>query len=369
MVNAWLWDVLHYPGSELPHEYSPALMADAYERRLDEWQAAERLGFHGVFVAEHHGTVYSVMPSPNVILAALAARTTTLRIGSMANVMPFHDPFRLAEEGAMLDVISRGRLEMGIGRGANQDEFRLLGKDMTESRQRMVDGIELIRKAWTSNTFSHDGPFYQSPTATLYPRPVQDPPPIWITATATPITMSWAAAHGFKVVTGFGSIPATKAMFDTYLAAARAAGHIVGSGHLGVSCHTYVAATESQALDEGEAAFERFVELFSRGALFDDMNDLPKGYEAYKSFLKPFYADHPPTFRQLVHHGVLQIGSPEQVTERVVELCRGTGAGHYLANMNFGNMPENQVRRSELLFANHVIPALATVDHQLATAT
>jgi alkanesulfonate monooxygenase SsuD/methylene tetrahydromethanopterin reductase-like flavin-dependent oxidoreductase (luciferase family) len=365
MARAWLWDVLHYPGSESPDEYSTPEMVSAYEARLDEWQTAERLGFHGVFVAEHHGTVYSVMPSPNIMLAALAARTTTLRIGSMANVIPFHDPFRLAEEGAMLDVISHGRLEMGIGRGANQDEFQLLGKDMTESRARMVDGVELIHKAWTSNTFDHHGPFYQSPTASLYPKPVQAPPPIWITATATPVTMNWAASHGFKVVTGFSTVAATKAMFDTYIAAAAAAGRNVGSDHLAVSCHTYVASTEAQALEEGEAAFSRFVELFTRGALFDDMNDLPTGYEAYKTFLSPFYSDHPPSFRQLVKYGVLQIGTPEQVTERVVELCRGTGAGNYLANMNFGNMPTNQVRRSEQLFAQHVIPALATLN-QLA---
>src|SRR5207237_3998278 len=101
----------HYPFDTDPAGYDPGLARRVYGEHMREWVAAERLGFDAVFLSEHHFTAYNLMPSPNVMLAALAARTERLRLGIMINVVPFHQPVRLAEEGAMLDVLSGGRLE------------------------------------------------------------------------------------------------------------------------------------------------------------------------------------------------------------------------------------------------------------------
>src|SRR5256885_15172107 len=104
------------------------------------------------------------------MLAALAARTTTIRLGIMINVLPFHQPVRLAEEGAMLDVLSGGRLEFGIGRGIDFQELQKLGMTYDELRPRFEDGVELLLKAWTQQRFEHDGPYYRIGRASLYPR-------------------------------------------------------------------------------------------------------------------------------------------------------------------------------------------------------
>jgi alkanesulfonate monooxygenase SsuD/methylene tetrahydromethanopterin reductase-like flavin-dependent oxidoreductase (luciferase family) len=142
-----IFDLCHYPYDNDPQRYDTALAAQVYEKHMEEWLAAERLGFDCIFLSEHHFTAYNLLPSPNVMLAALAARTERIRIGVMVNVVPFHEPLRLAEEAAMLDVLSHGRLEVGVGRGIDFQEVQKLGMDFDELRPRFQEGIELMLKA------------------------------------------------------------------------------------------------------------------------------------------------------------------------------------------------------------------------------
>jgi alkanesulfonate monooxygenase SsuD/methylene tetrahydromethanopterin reductase-like flavin-dependent oxidoreductase (luciferase family) len=166
-----IFDLCHYPYDNDPQRYDTALAAQVYEKHMEEWLAAERLGFDCIFLSEHHFTAYNLLPSPNVMLAALAARTERIRIGVMVNVVPFHEPLRLAEEAAMLDVLSHGRLEVGVGRGIDFQEVQKLGMDFDELRPRFQEGIELMLKAWTQVELEHDGEFYS-----IAVRPIESAP-------------------------------------------------------------------------------------------------------------------------------------------------------------------------------------------------
>jgi alkanesulfonate monooxygenase SsuD/methylene tetrahydromethanopterin reductase-like flavin-dependent oxidoreductase (luciferase family) len=368
MVKSWLFDLVPYPELD-PPAVDPQRAAQLLEEHLQIWTEAEAQGFAGVFLGEHHFTPYSLSPSPNLLVAALAQRTQTLRIGIMCNILPMHDPRRLAEEGSMLDLLSGGRLEFGLGRGADEHEFIKIGMPMEETRPRLREGTELIVRAWTQDTFSYDGEYYRIGESTLVPRPLQQPhPPIWVTATVTPATVQWAAENGFSITTLFISAEQLRDVQDKYHAWAAAAGRQTGPEHIGLARQMYVAESEQQALEECAAAFEYFILQFRNVALFGDPDNLPGGYELYKEFLGPFYTDVPPEFSALVDAGLVWCGTPEQVREQIVEQVRASGCGNVLLQSAIGNLGSEQVRRSHRLFAEHVLPTLAGLDVRLAPA-
>src|SRR5262249_51243189 len=116
---------------------------------MEQAELAEELGFAGFWMAEHHFTEYGIVASPPIMGAAMAERTTTLRLGTAVAVLPFHDPRRLAEDYAMLDVLSDGRLDFGVGRGYQPDEFAAFGVAMEDSRSRMTEAVDVIKGLWT----------------------------------------------------------------------------------------------------------------------------------------------------------------------------------------------------------------------------
>jgi len=145
-----------------PSEYDGARAADVYASRIDEWVKAEEIGFDGIFFGEHHFTPYSITPSPNLMVAALSQRTKRMRIGIMVNVLPFHDPLRLAEEGAMLDLLTRGRLEFGLGRGVDEQEFLRMKMPYQEARPRFEEGIDLFATLLAGHRSRARGPLLQA---------------------------------------------------------------------------------------------------------------------------------------------------------------------------------------------------------------
>ena len=151
-----------------------------YRDTLDQAVHAEALGFDSVWpVEQHFNADLSIMPSPLLMLAALAERTRTLRLGIAIVLLPLSHPLRVAEEIATLDVISNGRVEFGIGRGAMPNHFRAFGVPIAENRDRFVEGLEVIRQAWTSDRVSYHGRFFDIERVAVVPKPVQQPhPPI-----------------------------------------------------------------------------------------------------------------------------------------------------------------------------------------------
>src|SRR5262249_42202207 len=280
-----------------------------YDEHMEEWLEAERLGFDGVFLTEHHFTAYNLMPSPNVMLAALAARTRDIRLGTMINVVPFHQPLRLAEEAAMLDVLSGGRLEFGVGRGIDFQEVMKLGMDFDELRPRFEEGVELMLRAWTQTTFAFDGTYDRVGETAIYPRPIQRPhPPVWVAA-ESPATIEWTAGHGFGMATIFlpTEMVAEKKAF--YLEAGAAAGRAVDAGHFMLVRNVHVAPTDSEAMADAEPALTHMLILFKDAAVPPDLSLLPDSYsfhrEAFRAFEEP-----PESFDDVVGAGVGLGGSP-----------------------------------------------------------
>ncbi|HVA78394.1 MAG TPA: LLM class flavin-dependent oxidoreductase, partial [Candidatus Binataceae bacterium] len=177
--------------------------ADRYRDLIAQAVAADRLGFDTVWLAEvHFAPHFSVMPAPMMLHAAIAARTDRIRLGLAVNLMPLHHPMRLAEETAMLDVLSGGRVEFGAGRGAFPLNYRGYGVPMAESRGLFEEGLEFIRAAWTQDRVTFHGKHFNVDQIQVVPKPLQKPhPPIRIAANS-PDTFTFAGANGYPIFAG-----------------------------------------------------------------------------------------------------------------------------------------------------------------------
>lgn len=370
MAKTWLFDLVHYPYDVEPENFDPAKAAKVYETHLAEWERAEELGFDGLFLGEHHFTAYSLLPSPNVLLGAVSQRVKRMRVGIMINVLPFHQPLRLAEEIAMLDLLTGGRLECGLGRGVDAQEFMRLAIPMDEARPRFTEGLDLMLKAWTSDQFEHHGEFFQiAAKATIYPRPLQKPhPPIWITA-LSPQTIEWTASQGYPMSSIFLPTPKTKEAFDSYNEAAQEAGQTPGPEKLTLARNVYVADSEQQAIEEAGPAFNHLFGLFTEAALpsakavNQDLDHFYAGdeYAYYRTFFRPFVGQDM-TFQDIRDAGLLVLGTPDQVRDQLMQQLKETGCGQFMAWMHFGNLAPDHVRRSQELYARDVMPSLRTIN-------
>jgi alkanesulfonate monooxygenase SsuD/methylene tetrahydromethanopterin reductase-like flavin-dependent oxidoreductase (luciferase family) len=356
-ISFSLFDLCHYPYGNDPSAFDPTLAKRVYDDHFEEWLEAERLGFDAVFLSEHHFTAYNLLPSPNVMLAALAARTTTLRLGIMINVLPFHQPVRLAEEGAMLDVLSGGRLEFGVGRGIDFQELQKIGMTYDELRPRFEDGVDLLLKAWTQDRFSHDGPYYRIGEASLYPRPLQRPrPPVWVAAESPP-TIEWTATRGFGMGTIFLPTAQVREKLEHYLSAGTAAGRDVSPASFMLFRNAYVAPTDEEAIADAEPALTHMLILFKDAAVPPDLSLMPDSYafhrESFRSFEEP-----PESFQDIIDAGLVLCGSPETVREQLREQIDAVGMEQVCLLFAFGDLPHEKVMRSMRLFADEVRPGI-----------
>src|SRR5437868_1304261 len=179
----------------LPGSYfDPEVAARSYEQQLAVWEEMDKLGYDGVGLNEHHTTPHGMMNSPNMMAAAAAQRTKKLKFFILGNLLPLHNPLRIAEELAMADCISRGRIMAGFARGVPR-EYKVFDVPMSESRARFDEALEVILKAWTNDTFTHEGKFWKYKDIAIWPRPYQAPhPPVWIPFTGSKETIECAAA-------------------------------------------------------------------------------------------------------------------------------------------------------------------------------
>ncbi|MGH8802244.1 MAG: LLM class flavin-dependent oxidoreductase, partial [Casimicrobiaceae bacterium] len=177
--------------------------ARTYAETLDEIELADRLGFHGVWLTEHHFMPgYSHSSKPELVLAALARRTSTLRLGLGVIPLPYHHPVHVAERIATLDLLSGGRLEVGIGRGFSPQEYAAFGVEMGESRALVDESLAIVRAAGAGDPIRHTGRHYTLDGVRIVPQPLQRPhPPLW-TAAVSPDTWTWAARENLGALAG-----------------------------------------------------------------------------------------------------------------------------------------------------------------------
>ena len=342
--------------------YDPALGHRVYNDCLDELEFAEQVGFDAICVNEHHQNAYGLMPAPNIMAAALVRRTSRARIAILGNGISLRDnPLRIAEEIAMLDVISGGRVISGFVRGIGCEYFSL-GLDPTQSRERFQEAHDLIIKAWTAaDPFTWDGKHFHFRYVNVWPRPFQKPhPPIFCPSQGSSETIEWAAERGYPYVCTYTPIEALLYYYDRYreLAETRFSYH-AGPEKFGVSAFVYVAEDEATAIEHAR----QHVKYFGERCFAIPLQMLiPPGYASSQSLRHLVGARGPSgarfDFDFMVETGQTLFGTPEQVGERLTRLMERAGAEVFMGLFQFGNMPHARAMRSIELFANRVMPYL-----------
>jgi alkanesulfonate monooxygenase SsuD/methylene tetrahydromethanopterin reductase-like flavin-dependent oxidoreductase (luciferase family) len=271
-----------------------------------------------------------------------------------------HNPRRLAEEFAMLDYLTHGRLEIGLGRGIDVHEFEREGIPMDETRPRFEEGLALMESMLRDPIFRHEGRYAHFEETSMWPQPLSAVrPPIWITALSPP-TVSWCAGHGYRIATAFQPTVQLGAVHAAYRSAAKAAGHPHGPETIMALRNVYVADTDEEARAIAEPALNYMFGLFKEAIVFKDLDDIPSGYasEFYESFFRPFTGDGPVDWQMLVDLGIFVVGSPSTVRDALIAQARDLGASNILMWGSFGTLTKEQTCASYALLGREVIPAL-----------
>ncbi|HEY3917225.1 MAG TPA: LLM class flavin-dependent oxidoreductase [Stellaceae bacterium] len=232
-------------------------------RWLDLLAESEALGFDSLWANEHHFDAYGgIIPSPPTLLAALSQRTQRVRLGTSIVVLPLHSPIEIAEQLAMVDLMSSGRVEFGIGRGFVEFDYARLHVPREDSNERMREQLDVILKAWSGEPFNHNGRFYQYENLELWPKPEQRPhPPIWVSCTRTPSSFEWAGQKGFNVLTVvYHSVQNLVELNRIYREAWDKAGHPKGKWNLAAHYHCVLAESKQEARDIAGNAWRRYIE-------------------------------------------------------------------------------------------------------------
>ena len=175
---------------------------ETYAHALEQGVLADQLGFDYIVAAEHHFSSYGFLPCPLLLIPTLAERTKQIRFSTAVVVLPLRNPIQLAEEIAMLDIVTRGRVEVGFGTGYQQYEFQRFGVNLAENRAMFEEALELLTKLLSTENVSHQGRYWTLPETTTLPRPITRPHPQFWRATSTVPTMAWSLERGIKVITG-----------------------------------------------------------------------------------------------------------------------------------------------------------------------
>ena len=339
------------------HEEVHGSASRYYGAILDQVVALEELGYDSVWFGEHHYARYS-FGSPAAMAVAAAARTSRIRLGTGVSLVPLHHPLRLAEEYAMVDVLSGGRLEYGIGRGFLKSAYDLFGIDTEESSRRYREGAEVIVAAWRAagRAFDTVGEFWSLRGAECFPPPVQQPhPPIYASGAATLDSYLWAARTGLNLATAF-FIPRQDFVRDAigqYRAALAAAGHDPSTRQVLGVIQMYCADTDDEAAREGWEYTKNYLRFFSG---LDSRNPhQAMAYDAYRQRASGRTIGDL-TFEQFDRSNLALIGDPEGVIEKLRWVQDFYGPDGLLLEVAQGAMPPERVIPVCERFARHVMP-------------
>jgi alkanesulfonate monooxygenase SsuD/methylene tetrahydromethanopterin reductase-like flavin-dependent oxidoreductase (luciferase family) len=322
--------------------------AQAFDEALAQVTAAEALGFDSVWLAEiHFQKGRSVLSSPLVIATAIAARTQRIRIGIAVQILPLAHPLHLAEDVATVDQLSRGRLDFGVGRSGLPEHYEGFNVPHAESRERFNETLEILVKAWTEDRFTHEGKYFQYRNVCVIPKPFQKPhPPLRIAAT-TQETYAIVGRMGMPIFIAVRttSISDLKRFIGGYHEGWREAGH-PGRGEVSLIVPVYLTEDGRRAREEAEASTMHFFRVIAEA--------LGRGGTRREEAARLGRMTYPEILEELVVYG-----SPDAVTERLLELRESLGYSSLSVWMNVGGrIPHERVLGSMRLFAERVIPCL-----------
>jgi alkanesulfonate monooxygenase SsuD/methylene tetrahydromethanopterin reductase-like flavin-dependent oxidoreductase (luciferase family) len=325
----------------------PLALAEQYESRLKLIEAYERCGFDCYHIAEHHATPLGMAPSPSVFLAAVAQRTKRLKFGPLVYTLPMYHPLRVAEEICMLDHLSNGRLQIGVGRGISPHELEHYGVVPAEAQARYLEAFSILMQALTTGSVTFEGKFYTFRDVPMEVAPLQRPhPPLWY-GVANVEAVSWVARKGVNVVC---NVPAGRAreIMARYCAEWTKAGKEMGALPLvGMNRHVVVAETTEAAASIARRAYQVWHTSFF------------KLWERHGT--KPNYALYPATFDELEAMGLGVAGSPDKVRDVLTAQVAEAGVNYLVSRLAFGDLTYIESLRSLELYASVVMPALASV--------
>ncbi len=321
----------------------------------EQVQYAEELGFCSAWLAEHHFTRYCIGASSLIIATHLAAHTKTIRLGTAVLVSPLHNPLRLAEDTATLDLVSGGRLDVGFGRGSGSGyEYRGYNVDPEESQQRFQESVRMIEGLWTTPDFSFDGRHFQASRANLVPTPLQEPhPPIYLAATRNPVTLDFVVGTGHTLC--IAVVQDTADALDLcrrFVEKSAEAGGNVSKSDIPFFRYFYVAETEEQAAADTRDKLDWVIDIMQW------RNNIEEGSEVYQrmSDWRRARRQLPLSYEYLAENRAI-IGTPEQCVAKINAL-REEGIDYFGCNFDFGGMEHDKVMRSMKLFAEEVAPRL-----------
>lgn len=350
---------------DLPNAYcDPVLAQRALEDQLELSIESERLGFDGAVVSEQHNGPIGTLGNPMLAGAFIAARTQRLRIGVIGPIMnAYATPLRLAEEIAALDIMSRGRLLLGLPMGHGMQYHSLGVMNPATARARFREGHELLMKALTEpGPFEWCGDFFHVPYVNLWPKPLQTPhPPIIVPGGGSVETLQLVAKHRYSYLAVLSPRPALVKTMQRLRDLCNEEGYEPDPTQLTINVAVHVAETDKQARLESEAHHLWQYQNFFRSPMHDNF---PPGYvssQSLRGMLQGGYRSKPLSelsFDELVENGWVIAGSPETVAARLEEHAEEIGAGRLVLAFNAGSMSRWSTMKSMTLFAEEVIPRM-----------
>jgi alkanesulfonate monooxygenase SsuD/methylene tetrahydromethanopterin reductase-like flavin-dependent oxidoreductase (luciferase family) len=339
---------------------------DRYETLIKEVQLAEEVGFKYHFMIEHQNVHFGQIQSPMVYLSALAQCTSTIRFAQLVLATPFYHPMRFAMDTAMIDQLSRGRMEVGVGSGADRFEFERWNLPYSERREKFPEFMEIVKNAWTEECVNYQGKYWQFDNAIALPRPYQKPhPPLWFAGRSRE-SLEWAAANGANY--GNFLLPDQDVIegFDAYRQVCREAGYTQETmPRFYLHRSVYVAETDEQAHEQiasylpecwkwGENKYDSIPNLGYFSGTFQRYEEIMRGMRTGIDFW--------------LENNLAYVGSPETVIQRIREAQKLMGFNILGGRFRFGAMSDEMVMNSMRLFGEKVIPAFAEILEPVAPA-
>ena len=307
------------------------------QHAIAEAQAGERYGFDGAFLTEHHQEPKGYLPAPLITASAIAAKTEQLRIGTAVLLLPLYHPVHVAEQAAVIDLISGGRLILGVGLGYQEQDFRAFGVPMTQRVSHFEEGMQIIRGAWEQDHFTYAGKRYQIQDLSLVPKPVQTPVPIWIGASSNPAIERAGRLADCWITNPMPKVDTVKRQAERFRRVSAEHGR---PGRIALLREAWVAETREAAREEyGPDVLETHRYYYRHGGYYRDV---------------PAEAD---LTLDRVAEGRLILGSPEDCIRQIEEWHAATGAEWFLLRFSHPTGPAHEKALAAMrLFGQKVIP-------------
>lgn len=336
------------------------------KEQLELMRSAEDFGFDSVWPAEHHFSEYGYCASPALSLAAIASVTKRIRLGTGVVVLPFHNPIRVAEEFAMLDLMSDGRVDFGVGRGYQPLEFKGFQIDQAKSRGIFNESLEVIMQAWTQDRVNFKGAHFNIQDVEVRPKPLQKQhPPVWIAGLSEatfPMVGKWGCNLLCAPVFGFQGKTATE-LLDSYRQALRSAGHDPATKEVAALCMVYCAETMEQARRDFSGPVMWYYRTIAKYVAPPEGQAPIKTYELYAK-TRDLAANV--SWDQLLEAGALICGDRDHCIEQIAAMKEKFGFTQLLCWTRMGGLDTKKVLKSMELMQKHVIPHFKKSDQKAA---